>query len=96
LHLVVGIGEKKDVDAMLQILNEFPDAGLYLTQTTFKPRLLADYGPWLDKAVHIDADPLKMLDHVRTQAQDGDMILVTGSLYLVGTIRGSLLRPADR
>ena len=36
------------------------------------------------------ADPVGALEHARTLAGEGDGILVTGSLYLVGAVRAHL------
>ena len=33
-----------------------------------------------------EEDYAKAFDHIRTQAQTGDLILITGSLYLTGAV----------
>jgi dihydrofolate synthase/folylpolyglutamate synthase len=90
LKLVVGVGKDKDLDGILGPLLGLPDADLYLTETPFRGRPLTDYGHWLALAKGSDADPLQALKQAASQAQSGDLILVTGSLYLVGAIRAHL------
>jgi dihydrofolate synthase/folylpolyglutamate synthase len=43
-----------------------------------------------DTPVTVVADPIAALEHARTLAGEGDGLLVTGSLYLVGAIRAHL------
>ena len=60
-----------------------------------RARSAADLGAQLepivgDTPVTVVADPVEALDHARTLSGEGDGILVTGSLYLVGAIRAHL------
>lgn len=87
LHLVVGIGKDKEVDAMLTRLTTLPGVKLYLTETPFKPHALADYPARFRKAaVYCDQDVLRLLNDIRKLATAEDLVLVTGSLYLVGQV----------
>lgn len=86
LHVVVGIGRDKDADAMLAQLARLPDADLYLTTTPVRPRPLAAYGEWRARAVGAWDVPRAALDAARQRATPGDLIVVTGSLYLVGQV----------
>jgi hypothetical protein len=59
---------------------------LFLTETPFKGRKIESYGPWLSRAKGAWEDPLEALSHVIRVASREDIVLVTGSLYLVGAI----------
>jgi dihydrofolate synthase / folylpolyglutamate synthase len=85
LHLVVGIGQDKDANEMLRLLMSLPRAKIYLTQTPFKGRTVMEYPEELrTKASGEDDDPIHLLNSL--QAHKNDLIVVTGSLYLVGKI----------
>lgn len=87
IHIIVGIGIDKDADEMLQELTQLRNAKLYLTVTPFKGRLLDQYPQkYLDRAVFKNENPTYALQYVSTQAGPQDLVVVTGSLYLVGEI----------
>lgn len=87
LHLLVGVGKDKDLDGILGPLSELPHASIHLTETPFRGRTIQDYGPWLARAASANADPLQALAHLFKTTSPHDLIIVTGSLYLVGAIR---------
>ena len=87
--------EDKDVAAMWGPL--VPRLlGVVATQADSpRARPAADLGSRLegivgDTPVTVVADPLEALEHARTLVGEGDGLLVTGSLYLVGAIRAHL------
>lgn len=85
LHLVVGIGVDKSGDEMLQALLKLPRVKLYLTETPFKGRKVDDYPNFAQKvAVAKDHDVVSLLNGL--QYSNGDVVVVTGSLYLVGAV----------
>ncbi|MBY0555486.1 hypothetical protein K2P97_13225 [bacterium] len=87
LHLVAGIGVDKDADTMLLKLSHMRDVDLYLTETPFKGRAIADYPEkYLQKSVFSHPNIETILDKVCEKAAPEDMVLVTGSLYLVGKV----------
>lgn len=87
LHLLVGIGQDKDADEMLAPLFDLPDCRVHLTATPFRGRPLEGYGPeWRARAASADADPAAALRRLCAEAEEGDLIVVTGSLYLVGKL----------
>jgi dihydrofolate synthase/folylpolyglutamate synthase len=90
LHLLVGVGKDKDLESILSPLSNLPNASLTLTETPFKGLPLAEYGSWLKKARQAEPDPWEAFRQVKDQAQPGDLILITGSLYLVGWLRKHL------
>lgn len=84
-HLVVGIGRDKDAEAMLDRLSAVPRSRLYLTETPFKGLPVASYPErFRARAATVDADASRALDAARAAALPGDLVVVTGSLYLVG------------
>ncbi len=87
LHLVVGIGRDKPVTEMLQRLCALPRVKLYLTETPFKPLYLEEYpAPFKSQAVLQNKNISVLLERVQREAGSADLIVVTGSLYLVGEI----------
>lgn len=88
LHIVAGVGRDKDLDGVLAPLFRLEDTSVALTVTPFKGRRIEEYGePWCSQAVHLEADPVRALEATLLRADPGDLVLVTGSLYLVGLLR---------
>jgi len=87
LYLLIGIGQDKDADEMLQHLVSLPNVKLYLTVTPFKGRLLEDY-PQEYKRLSVAShnDVIRLIEEVALKATSDDLVLVTGSLYLVGDV----------
>ncbi len=87
LHLVVGIGRDKDAGLMLKRLCGLPRMKLYLTETPFKPTRLEEYPSRFKKlAIAENVDSAQLLSLIGKNAVSRDLIVVTGSLYLVGQI----------
>jgi dihydrofolate synthase/folylpolyglutamate synthase len=103
--VVTAAMEDKDLEAMWEPLAPRL-LGVVASQVDSpRARSAADLGTQLepivgDTPVTVVADPVGALDHARTLAGEGDGILVTGSLYLVGAIRahltGSKTTPNER
>lgn len=92
LHLVVGVAKNKDRSAMLEAFCRLPRMKLYLTSTPFRGAPVESYGPeWLQRAVFAASDPWSTLETALAQAASDDLILVSGSLYLVGHLRAKLI-----
>jgi dihydrofolate synthase/folylpolyglutamate synthase len=90
LHLLVGIGKDKDAAEILSILSTLPRRSLTLTEIPFKPLSLADYPPThLHESVDSQSDPLAALSAITQRASARDLIVITGSLYLVGIFLGA-------
>ncbi|MGE3974656.1 MAG: folylpolyglutamate synthase/dihydrofolate synthase family protein [Bdellovibrionales bacterium] len=92
LHIVVGIGVDKDYEFILSQLKKLKNARIYLTETPFKGRKLESYGPYLQQADYCNANFEEVFEYAIKQCQPNDMLLVTGSLYLVGDIRKYITR----
>lgn len=85
LHLIVGIGQDKSADEMLRMLFSLPRSEVYLTKTPFKGRGLMDYPEeYRTKAKGENEDVIEILNSLTVGKND--MVLVTGSLYLVGQV----------
>ena len=85
LHLIVGIGQDKAADEMLRMLFALPRAKVYLTMTPFKGRGLMDYpDEYRTKAKGENDNVIELLNSLTVKKND--MVLVTGSLYLVGQV----------
>lgn len=89
LHLVVGIGQDKAADEMLRMLFALPRSRVYLTKTPFKGRGLMDYpDEYRTKAKGENDNVIELLNSL--SPGKNDMVLVTGSLYLVGEVLAEL------
>lgn len=87
LFLVIGIGVDKEADEMLSELLKLKNSQLYLTVTPFKGRLLDQYPETITaKAQFKNENPVITLQKAAEAASEKDLIVVTGSLYLVGEI----------
>lgn len=85
LHMIVGIGADKACDEMLTAVLNIPQVKLYLTETPFKGRSLQDYPLFAQKAaVQSNSQVENILNSLKPE--DQDMIVVSGSLYLVGQV----------
>jgi dihydrofolate synthase/folylpolyglutamate synthase len=85
IHFVVGICHDKNHGEMLDRLANFPNAILYLTETTEKTLPVYQYDEkFLKMARCVAADPMDALNAAVVNATSADMIVATGSLYLVG------------
>ncbi len=96
LHLIVGIGVDKDADQMLKSFYKLNNVILYLTETPFKGLKINAYPEHYTKiAVEKNADVIALLNGISSQAQVDDLVLVTGSLYLVGEVLKELDKHAS-
>ncbi len=95
LHLIFGALDDKDIVGMASLL--YPRADTLITTRPPSSRspaaeeLLAA-GPAPDTAVAV-SDPADALARARELADDGDLICVTGSIYLLGQLRPLLAGP---
>jgi dihydrofolate synthase / folylpolyglutamate synthase len=85
LHLIVGIGQDKSFDQMLKLLCRLPRMNLYLTETPFKGLSLVNYpDQFKKKALIQNRNVFSILKSMKVS--ESDMVVVTGSLYLVGEV----------
>ncbi|MDR0753421.1 MAG: hypothetical protein LBE95_02005 [Holosporaceae bacterium] len=93
VHFVVGICNDKNHYEMLWELMNFKNSHIYLTETPHKTLPIKDYDAiFLSSAKFASANQIDTLDAAISNASDGDLIVVTGSLYLVGMIKNTRVR----
>jgi dihydrofolate synthase/folylpolyglutamate synthase len=93
LYILAGIGLDKDLDGIMSVLFTLEKSSIFLTETPFKGRSIHDYGRWTQQAQGTFQNPLDGLSKIQTLATESDLIVITGSLYLIGAIRPKLLMP---
>lgn len=87
LCLVIGIGVDKDSDEMLASLIQLHDIELYITETPFKGLKLTEYSQkYQDIAAGKNESVVHLISQISHKAAEDDMVVVTGSLYLVGKV----------
>ena len=92
--LVVGVGRDKDVQGVLSPLVSDADR-IILTKARFSPRAAApdDLAKFLSSSV-VEADPRRALERAVELTSEKEIIVVAGSLYLVGELRPYVLGEA--
>ncbi len=87
LHLIVGIGQDKDAKEMLSEMLQLQNINLHLTVTPFKGLKLDQYPPqYLNQAQSKNVSVEVILNQISKTAVQDDLVVVTGSLYLVGEV----------
>ncbi|MBI3556027.1 MAG: hypothetical protein HY074_07175, partial [Deltaproteobacteria bacterium] len=87
LHLILGVCADKNTAGMYERLESLPGLRLYLTETPVRTLPLADYPVRaLAAATGSDRDVFEVLAMVQRQVQKDDVVVVTGSLYLVASV----------
>ncbi len=87
IHIIIGFSVDKDFNSMLTTITSIKSSIIYITESSFKPRKIEEYGErWLSLVHYHFKNPITTLQNVIESASEEDMILVTGSLYLVGDI----------
>jgi dihydrofolate synthase/folylpolyglutamate synthase len=90
IHLIYGAMRDKAIDEVAGLL--FPPAATVILTQSAQPRslsapALAEMTSHLAGAVELIREPGAALDRALEIAEPGDVIFVTGSLYLVGDLR---------
>lgn len=89
LRFVVGVSSSKDVDSMMSRIGS-TGAEVWFTRTPFRGMSDAELLRWSGPRVHVESDPLLAFGKARQGLGPKDLVVVTGSLYLVGLIRSKL------
>ncbi len=71
---------------MLPITSRLDGTSVYLTETPFRGRALAEYGSWLGRVHGAWRDPIEAFEQVLARVSPEDLVVVTGSLNLVGRL----------
>jgi dihydrofolate synthase/folylpolyglutamate synthase len=97
LYILFGLGKTKDLKSTLGQLLTLPNAKITLTESPFQGRSLSNYGDWLEQVEDGVSDPEKALHKICEKASSpGDLVLVTGSVYLIGHLYKKTLAPHDQ
>jgi dihydrofolate synthase/folylpolyglutamate synthase len=88
-RFVLGVSLQKDLSKILSILLEL-DAEIILTQTPFKSRQSVELEGLTNGQIKYVPDAAKALRQARHGLSRSEMVVVTGSLYLVGLLRSQL------
>ena len=86
IYFVVGLTKKRDPDKMLPLLFNLKNSTIYLTTTKFMGKAKEDYGLWINKSEGFYKLSINALKEAIKRARKDDLIVVTGSLYLIGEI----------
>ena len=96
LFLVIGIMQDKDISGILSPIVPMADR-VFLTRAEYNrsaaPELLFSLVKKNQRKCRVFPDLGQSLDQARIEAADGDLICVTGSLFVVGEARNLILRP---
>ncbi len=85
LHIVASISKTKNPDKILPILLTLKRSNIFLTTAQFMGRKKEEYNKWLTKTRYYK-NPIKALKKAQSISKKNDLIVVTGSLYLIGDI----------
>ncbi|MGP1367015.1 MAG: bifunctional folylpolyglutamate synthase/dihydrofolate synthase [Schwartzia sp. (in: firmicutes)] len=89
---LLGILQDKDIDVMLRILLRPEDRVVLTRPDSERAADPADVAPKAAvREVRVEPQPTQALKSALTMAGDGSLLVVTGSLYLIGRIRALLL-----
>jgi dihydrofolate synthase/folylpolyglutamate synthase len=85
LYVLLGMMKDKDLDAVLHLFHA--DEKVYLTRIDY-PRAakLPDFPAWAQARFDYEADYKRALARIMQEAKADDVILITGSFYLVGAV----------
>lgn len=86
MYFLVSVGQTKEPKDILQELLAVKNAFVYLTTAQFKGREKQEYGKWLLQVAGYIEDPIKAFFQTCKKCQKHDLMVVTGSLYLVGEL----------
>ena len=87
LHLLIGIGRDKDFRSMLEMFSALPNVSIYLTETPYRGLTVEEYDNANPSVLGLWKDPVVALKEIQDKVGINDLIIVTGSLYLVGLLR---------
>ncbi|MFZ4515074.1 MAG: bifunctional folylpolyglutamate synthase/dihydrofolate synthase [Acidimicrobiia bacterium] len=94
--IVVGLLREKDPDEMLEALGVGPDDVVICTRPAtpraHEPEVVAAAAERLEaKEVEVIEDPVRAVRYAVEGADDDALVVVTGSLYLIGAVRPALI-----
>jgi dihydrofolate synthase/folylpolyglutamate synthase len=89
---IIAIGDAKDAKGILEELSRLPGSFIFTTfeaagRSPIKPTRLASLAGEFERWGRAIADPVEAFTIARRNAGAGDVVLVTGSTFIVGTLR---------
>jgi dihydrofolate synthase/folylpolyglutamate synthase len=93
---VVAIGESKDANQIISTLATLPSTFVFTSfalpgRRAIDPNLLVAIAEAAGSRAHAIADPLEALAFARRTARANDLVVATGSTFVVAALRESLL-----
>ena len=86
IYFLLSIGQAKDPKDILSHLLKVKNSQVYLTMAQFKGHKKEGYKKWLSCVDGYIEDPVQALIQIGKHCQEKDILVVTGSLYLVGEL----------
>ena len=86
IYFLVGIGQTKNPKDILPDFLNMKNSKTYLTTARFRGRTQKDYEQWIDRVSGYIESPIEALRQVCQHCKKDDLMVVTGSLYLIGEL----------
>ncbi|MBI3320293.1 MAG: bifunctional folylpolyglutamate synthase/dihydrofolate synthase [Candidatus Omnitrophica bacterium] len=99
VHLVLGLSQDKSVHAIGEILGPLVASVTCTTSRhprAYDPEQLAEHLRPFHRVLTVISDAADAYTYVLNTAKPEDVIVITGSLFLVGELRGKIQRPSSR
>ncbi|MBV8366583.1 MAG: hypothetical protein JO194_08770, partial [Candidatus Eremiobacteraeota bacterium] len=98
---VVAIADGKDAEAMIRTWSQLPAQFVFTTfevthRSPVQPRTLQAIAEWFGAVARAVSEPVEALSIARRIAGADDLVVVTGSTFLVGTLSGWFLEDAGK
>lgn len=92
ITIVMGVGRQKDLNSIVKLMSQTGHP-IILTGTPFKGRNQFELRKVLNgDNLEVLVDPFHALEHAKSGFGPKDMVVITGSLYLVGLLRSKILK----
>ena len=95
LMLVLGVSKDKDIKGILEELLPIADSVILtkskIAERALEPSMIKEYIKGYAKDIILTQNVNEALEISRSKTASGDLILITGSLFIVGEARGLLL-----
>lgn len=86
IYFLVSVSQTRAIGDILPDLLNVKNSKIYLTTTKFKGQTKEDYKKWISQVTEYIKKPIEALKQIRYQCHKDDLVVVTGSLYLVGEL----------
>ncbi len=86
VYFLLGIGIKKNANEIFEALLRVKNSQILLTTASFMGRKKEEYGDCIEKALGYREMPTLGLEFLKDKVEPNDLVVVSGSLYLVGDV----------